>query len=612
MMINKFNYSIKENPLKTKSDVTNALLQILEPLESSFSEEHTGLKLDTGGTVYTERTREVESLLRPLWGIIPLLAGNQNYAYFDKYLEKIKGGTNPHSSNYWGEIRDFDQLMVEMAVLGVALCIIKERIWEPLTKEEQANLYNWLNQINDFDMPKTNWLFFRVLVNIGFKKCGLLYNQEKIDEGLQYIDSFYLDNGWYVDGYPNQIDYYIPFAIQYYSLIYVKVMEGEDQKYVPLFKERATQFAQTFRGFFDNDGSGVAYGRSMAYRFAQSAFWSALAFADVEALPWSEIKHLLLQNLRHWFKQDIFSASGELTVGYYYRNQIFAEGYNGYGSPYWALKSFLILAISDDHPFWLSEETVTDTPMKILLPEARMVVERDSEGKQVQIFTVGQHCEAHAHAESKYEKFVYSSAFGFSVPKGPLGLRQGAFDNTLAMSEQDDYYRSRYGVETYEIKDGYLYSEWKPWSDVLVKTYLIPFMPWHVRIHQIETKRKLSIADGGFAISFEDGEILTNSHGIANYSKLGISGIVDLMQNSKLEIIRTEPNTNLHYPETVIPTLVNDLGAGNHLIATAVLGDVTDKCKRLWENPPNIEVNHGKVKICYGKNNLDIEMRGGK
>ena len=42
--------------------------------------------------------------------------------------------------------------------------------------------------------------------------------------------------------------------------------------------------------------------------------------------------------------------------------------------------------------------------------------------------------ENQAHAQAKYSKFVYSSKFGFSVPKAGVTYEEGAFDNTLAVS----------------------------------------------------------------------------------------------------------------------------------------------------------------------------------
>jgi len=347
----------------------------------------------------------------------------------------------------------------------------------------------------------------------------------------------------------------------------------------------------------------------MTYRFAQSAFWGALALANIEALPWGEIKHFCLQNLRHWFKQAIFSANGVLTIGYYYRNLIMAEGYNAFGSPYWALKSFIFLSLPDDHPFWTSDEAVSQTPSHLVIPEARMILQRDETGQQVQLFTVGQHCELHAYAEAKYEKFVYSSVFGFSVAKGMIGLKQGAFDNTLAVSEGDGYYRSRYGVTSYKVEPDFLYSVWKPWHDVQIKTYVIPLMPWHVRLHFIETQRSLALADGGFAIQTEgESFILQSEESLAYYQAKTISGVVSLLGDQKSELIRPEPNTNLFHCKTGIPTLISQCVQGNFVMASAILGSVNQNKESLWTEKPQIKKLGHTYQIIFRKKRIEIML----
>lgn len=594
------NQKLLENPLMTKKDTQEALLDLLIPLEDFLETSKFGLKFDTGGCGYDEMIREVEALLRPLWGIIPFLAGGGQYAPFEKYLHRIKKGTNPKDESYWGNIGDKDQRMVEMAAIGLGMCLLKEAFWDVLTDDEKSNLYQWLNQINDYEMPMNNWRFFRVLVNLGFKNCDMPYNAVQMKKGLEEINSFYLGNGWYSDGYRDQIDYYVPFAIHFYSLIYVKVMGDEDCVYTPLFKSRAIEFAQSFKGFFDESGAAVPFGRSMIYRFAQSAFWGALAFAEIEALPWGELKHLCLQNLRYWFKQDIFSASGKLTVGYHYRNLIMGEGYNAYGSPYWALKSFICLALPDDHPFWLAEEVVVDTPNHIVIPEARAILQRENDGSQVQMFTMGQHTELHAHGEAKYEKFVYSSTFGFSVSKGMIGLSQGAFDNTLAVSDDHKYYRMRHGVQEYRIEKEYLYSVWKPYKDVEIKTYVIPLMPWHIRIHQIKTGRELFLADGGFAINGEGKPQISESQdSLYCINDKKISGIVSLNGEQTCELVVPEANTNVMHAKTLIPTLKSECSQGEFILASAILGTSFEKKESISSESPQLELLNQGFRISY-------------
>ncbi|MBU5895479.1 DUF2264 domain-containing protein, partial [Vibrio cholerae O1] len=62
----------------------------------------------------------------------------------------------------------------------------------------------------------------------------------------------------------------------------------EDAERLKKIRESATLFAQDYPYWFDRKGRAVPFGRSLTYRFAQGAFWSALVFADLEALPWAK------------------------------------------------------------------------------------------------------------------------------------------------------------------------------------------------------------------------------------------------------------------------------------------------------------------------------------
>jgi len=582
------------NPLKTRDDVINALLVMLKPLESNFS--RFGQKYASVTAQHGDFIGEIEAVLRPLWGIAPLLAGKCDYPCFKMYSDKIINGTDPDSDSYWGLLPHQEQRMVEMAALAVGILVAKDYFWDSLNESQQDNLYSWLNQINDHEIHVSNWLFFRILVNTAFITCGRNHDQSQLGNDLNTIDSLYIGNGWYSDGMRAQIDYYIPFAIHFYGLVYAKHAYF-DSKYPKIFKERAALFAKTFPAFFADSGEAVPFGRSMAYRFAQSAFFGVLAYADAEALPWGGIKRLALQNLRHWLRQDIFTDNGELSVGYYYPNLTMSEGYNAHGSPYWAFKAFILLAVPEEHPFWKEEEQKTEIAGHITLPEARGIIQRDT--AQSQFFVTGQHV-SHwmSHAQAKYEKFVYSSYFGFSVPKSAVGLSQGAFDNTLAVSENDDFYRMRYGAEEYHVYNDYLYCKWKPWKNVIIESYIIPLFPWHVRIHIVNTERGLALADGGFAVNRQGNFKRVNTdNSCAVIRPDCISGIVSLLGGYKPVIVQTEPNTNLMVPLTLIPTMHVNVLPGRYQLASAVLGAVGNDNERHWNEIPVLDVNGNDITV---------------
>lgn len=570
---------VRFNPLITREDVERAAVQLLEPLLPLMSRGCARLHLGDTGAVYPDDIAQMEAFARPLWAIVPMLAGNCQSVLplWHKWREGIINGTDPKHPEYWGVTVDYDQRLVEMAVFGMGMALAPERFFFDLPKTAQKNLYSWLNQINARDMPKNNWTFFRVLVNMGFLVCGLPYDKERLEKDFEMIEAHYEGDGWYFD-YFNQREYYTMWAFHFYSLVYARVMRDKDPERAERFIARARLMAPDFAFWFDQTGEALPYGRSLTYRFAQGAFFAAQAFAGAEApgVGYGTMKRLLLQNLRVWLQKPIFTRDGVLTIGYGYPNLHMAEGYNAPGSPYWAMKVFLCLALPETHPFWQAAETPFSAPRVSLQQHARLLFSRSDDGKHVIAFEAGNHAHEHSHDEAKYEKFAYSTAFGFSVPKASKLLRDGAFDSTLAVSDDGgDSWRTRYGCDTFELTKERVSFTWHPYPDVKVDTQLIPAGEWHVRVHHIVTARDLHIAEGGFAIARDGNGKITEKTSACSASASapwGVSAVNAVQGYDRGEIIYPEPNTNLMTPRTLLPTLLACLTRGEHTLICAVLG----------------------------------------
>lgn len=427
-------FAIQSNPLATRKDIQDALHQLCDPLIPYYSSGKARLRLGATGSGCSNETAEMEGFSRVLWGLVPLAAGGGESRLWEMYREGIRNGTNPEHEEYWGIVDDYDQRLVEMAAFGLALALAPDQVWIPLTGTEKRRLYDWLNQINARPVYDCNWLFFQVMVNMGFKKIGWPCDEEQMKRNLERIDEFYLTEGWYSDGSGGHSDYYVPFAFHYYGLIYATWMREEDPERADLYIRRATEFSHNFIYWFADDGSALPYGRSLSYRFSQAAFWSALVFAEVEAQPYGVMKGLIFRHLRWWCRQPIFQPDGTLSIGYAYPNLVMAENYNAPGSPYWALKTFLPLALPEEHPFWQAEELPLPKLSESSLQQSpRLVLWRQEKNDHILAFNAGNFAtNEHTHMSAKYEKFVYSNKFGFSVPRAEWGLAQGAYDSMLA------------------------------------------------------------------------------------------------------------------------------------------------------------------------------------
>jgi hypothetical protein len=584
-----FNVQLKKNPLETQADMEKALLDLLTPaMTVMLTENRPGrFKLSSHGAVYTADRTEIEGFMRLLWGLGPLFSQprriTEHLTWWEFVRTSIVIGTDPESEWYWGQgpLQDYDQLFVEMGALSAFLFETESSFWRHLTTKEQTQILNWLAQINQRVLPKTNWLLFRVMVNAWFVHVGQSDHQRLIDADFAITNGHYLDHGWSFDGYENQIDNYIPFAYQFFTLLYVAFAQPQDAQ-EKLLRERATAFVKSYANWFAADGAGLPFGRSLDYRFAQGAFWAACAFAHIsmpEGYALGDVKHLLLNNLRWWFSQDMFQSDGLLPVGYAYPNMNFAEGYNAPASAYWALKTFIFMALPADDPFWQVREAerFQFEPVK-RQPEPRMLVVHSRTGQEVQAFTAGQHSHEHAHGAAKYEKYVYSSSFAFSTPKGSTLLKQGAFDSTLAVSESDEFWRTAFHYTDWQIHDDYVYSQWQPWPDVTIDNFVIPQMPWHVRVHHLYTARTLHLAEGSFSApdsgAADEKELITDiPHSVFYTSRVGVVGLVALTPVWAVELSTPEPNTNIDFPKTRLPLQTATLAPGEHTLMALFLGD---------------------------------------
>lgn len=128
-----------------------------------------------------------------------------------------------------------------------------------------------------------------------------------------------------------------------------------------------------------------------------------------------------------------------LTLGYAYPNLVMAENYNAPGSPYWALKTFLVLQLAEDSPFWTAvEEDLQAGPAISVQPEPHLVVCRNKETGRVAAFNSGHlSSNAHTHTSAKYEKFAYSVVIPWKRDKINTSREQAAWDcrSTMRLAE---------------------------------------------------------------------------------------------------------------------------------------------------------------------------------
>ena len=591
--------------LNTRSDVATLFLDLMRPTKQFFSPGHAYLNLGHTGVHYGERIAGMEGFARALWGFAFLwhadnsgLTGEQQEEckeWLDIFRDGIVNGTDPDHEEYWGGFFDRDQKMVEAPAIAVAIALNKDKLWDPLTESQKDKLYHWLNDINNYDVPKSNWRFFRILTDVLLELLDLPWPKERMEEDMAIIENCYLGDGWYCDGGPNQMDYYVAYAIHYDGLLYSLLMKEKDPQRAKAFQERSTKFFYDFVYWFANNGGEIPFGRSLTYRYGHCAPFAAMAFAGLD-LPMGVLKNLILRNLEIWMERPIFDNAGALSIGYGYPNLFMSETYNGCGSPYWGNRAFLVLALEENDPFWQAKAEDYPFEKQKFFKYPRMIVTHE-DNNHVEAFVTGQYLpNDHGQSAAKYGKYVYSNEFAFSVQRG-TSLEMGGFDSTLAFSVKgENRWCSRERVDSFEADEEKLVTRFTPMNGVKVQSTVVPCGAWHVRIHEIENDIAVDIADGGFAYpqkkctGYKPGASLVVSE----------SGLC-------VETVTAATNTSLMYNLTEIATAKGTLEPGKHLVVSCVAAEFGKSEEELLAEKPVVKIADREVLIKQADRTFSIK-----
>ncbi|WP_202300841.1 DUF2264 domain-containing protein [Dryocola clanedunensis] len=561
------------NPLKSRNDVQLLVQELLGAVTPFFKNDASRVDLANFTAHYGQHIANMETFSRLLWGVTPLLAGGSEPQQFSFYIQAIKNGTSPQHADYWGEVAPYDQRIVEMAAYGLLLALAGDTVLAHFSETEKENLWRWLKQSEEQAIPDNNWHFFPILVQVGFHHAGMETNFQALEKHFAAMEAYYLGDGWYSDGPGRPRDYYISMGFHFYGLIYLKLMADIDPDRCAELRQRATLFAADFIHFFADDGAAIPFGRSLTYRFAQGAFWSAVAFAGLEVYSPGVVKGIVLRHLRWWLSQPLFDRDGVLSVGYSYPNLIMAEDYNAPGSPYWGMKTMLVLALAGNDAFWQADELpLPERAKQHSIPHADQILVHQR--NHLWMLTSGQlELNNFVNTEAKYCKFAYSTRYGFTVERGRFGLSHAAADSMLLLSEKDGYWRGRRDCRNVTTADGMIYCRWQAWHDVTIDTWLMPLGDWQIRVHHVDTARGLDTAEGGFSIPNRP---LPESQGGQGSCQLTTtteaSAIFCLSpQTRRGEQVLTPPNSNLLFAErAAVPVLHGELTPGKHLLISAV------------------------------------------
>ncbi len=447
----------------------------------------------------------------------------RRYDVAEFYRKGIINGTNPEHPEYWGDITDYAQHLVEMASLAWSLYLARTHIWEKFSEAEKKQVGDYLFQCTKVKYHQNNWLLFNVVTNAVLKKLGMPYNQEQIDQNIAACEHMYIGGGWYRDGNINRIDYYNAWAFHYYYLIYT-ILEGQDHpELAEKHKSRVREFARILRYFIAKDGSAPCFGRSMIYRFgylAPLALGYKLGALDISV---GELRSMFNMSLKFFFTHDILSDLGHLSMGFLRPAEGVLEHYNCGGSPYWAVKAFNILMIPPGDPFWSVPEEplpIHTSSFSVPLKDAGLLMLGDSNSGHIQLIN---HKSYHDKDEynAKYTNLAYSSIFTYDSRSV-----YGSFnsDSSLQWSEDGIFYHQRWQMENLYCETDFAASRYPlhqidPEGEATTWTIVKDGLLIHIH-HVRPTKQGLFFRQGGYPLGFDSGNPEIISRGSVEIARI--------------------------------------------------------------------------------------------
>lgn len=281
----------------------------------------------------------------------------------DFYRRGVETGVDPDAEDRWVRIDEHAQAKVEAASIALVLDLTRPWIWDRLDARTQQRVVDYLSPVvGDDGYPQTNWVWFRLVVETFLRSVGGPWSMQDVTADLARHDSFVREDGWLADGAERAFDHYVGWALHVYPVLWSR-MTGADELAVELADEpaaprtaadvaRLDRYLSDALALVGGDGSPLLQGRSLIYRFAAAApFWAGV-IAEVPSHSPGRLRRAASAIVEHFAENGAPGEDGLLSMGWHDPWRLLAQSYSGPGSPYWAVKGMLGIALPADHPVW--------------------------------------------------------------------------------------------------------------------------------------------------------------------------------------------------------------------------------------------------------------------
>lgn len=343
----------------------------------------------------------------------------------ERYAQGIAAGVDPTHPERWTRMSEHAQAKVEAASIALILDMTRPWLWEDLAPRTQQQLVDYLAEaVGDETYPQINWVWFRLVVQTFLRSVGGPHSLAEMQADLDTHDTFAKAEGWLADGDTRAFDHYTGWALHLYPTLWAR-MDGAADLAAPrrtADRERLDRFLTDAVHLLGADGAPLVQGRSLIYRFAAAAPYWVGALEEVPSVPLGQLRRAGLRVVDHFRAHGVPNADGLLDLGWWQQWLPLAQSYSGTGSPYWASKGLLGLALPADHPVWSAPEVALPSEDAVTASSPARAITAPVWGTTTSdgLVTIANHGVDHAHESDQVADSPLYARLAYTTATAPL------------------------------------------------------------------------------------------------------------------------------------------------------------------------------------------------
>lgn len=304
------------------------------------------------------RTDALEGFSRsaPLWGAwvksgrprsIRLLNG-KTVDLADEFRQGLLAGTTLGGGEYWGDVSDLDQRIVEASDVALGLWLFRDSVWDGLSTAQKSQVARWLKQSEIHKVSDNNWHLFPVFIGVVLTSLNVSNDDASVRQNYARFKEFYRGDGWFSDGPDDTYDYYNAWSIQYQLYWLQQVDPQWDRDFI--LKSRS-KFLASYPYLIGPRGFPVL-GRSVCYRMAAPVPLIFGQQTNPDEISAPEARRALDATWSYFIERNALK-DGNVSQGYCGSDPRILDNYSGPASCLWALRSLIVaFYMPGNSAFW--------------------------------------------------------------------------------------------------------------------------------------------------------------------------------------------------------------------------------------------------------------------